>query len=205
MHKKEHYPRWHCQVCNLQLQLQIQLHIHHHIQQHLQKLLHHYPPLQHILLLLLHLHHFCFRKRQNDLRRSKKNWPRNKLNHPHVKSRDNEMGLFVVCLPCTLADGSDKKILLMYPFTLSRWIQHVMSLSQKHHFNVKTLIISSNSRSNRKETHPCYLYSTKQERGQEWEHPRSMRLKLQPKLLILNKLFPLFHLLGIQYVLPLVQ
>ena len=36
-------------------------------------------------------------------------WSSNILNHPHVKSWDNEIDLLVVCIPCTLADGGNKK------------------------------------------------------------------------------------------------
>ena len=49
-------------------------------------------------------------------------WSTDILNHPNVKSRDDEMGLFLVCLPCILANGADKKILSRYPFNSSRWI-----------------------------------------------------------------------------------
>ena len=47
--------------------------------------------------------------------------------------------LFIVCIPCNLADGSDKKILSRYPFTSRRWIQHFMSSFQKHQVNVESM------------------------------------------------------------------
>ena len=89
------------------------------------------------------------------------NWPSDILNHPHIKSRYNEMVLFVVCLLFTLSDGYDRKILLRYPFASIHWIQNVVISFQKHHFNVKIWIISSNIRANRNKTHPCYIYSKK--------------------------------------------
>jgi hypothetical protein len=68
-----------------------------------------------------------------------KSWPPLILHHPHIKSRDDQDGFYIICLPCSILLGIDVCGHTKNWFMKHRWKQHATTC-QKHVNNVKEFI-----------------------------------------------------------------
>jgi hypothetical protein len=67
---------------------------------------------------------------------AKRSWPQEIMCDPHIKSRDDEDGLCIMCLPCSITLGVDVPIKTKDGFAKHGWMQHAQT-SQKHAASVK--------------------------------------------------------------------
>jgi hypothetical protein len=65
-----------------------------------------------------------------------KSWPPSILQDSDIKSRDDQSGFYIICLPCSIILGIDVRVNTKNCFTKHRWVQHATTC-QKHANNVK--------------------------------------------------------------------
>jgi hypothetical protein len=68
--------------------------------------------------------------------KAKRSWPQDIMRDPYIKSRDDDDGLYIICLPCSINLGTDVTIKTKDAFTKHRWLQHAQKC-QKHAENVR--------------------------------------------------------------------